>query len=271
MKTIRILLLLIISLLALHCVSFAAGVDVLSELTGEATLDPGGKTDGRILLRNTSDKPWQVKVHQTDYLFYADGSNLYGNPGSAQRSNSAWITFTPKEFTIPPKETYSVYYTVCVPNDENLSGTFWSMLMVEPVAEGGLEAPKAEQGKVKLGVRTTIRYGVQIVTNIADSGKRDISFLDKRLLVSDNGRVLQLDIENKGDRWLKPDIRVELYDERGTYVGRFSGGHTRIYPSCGVRVPIALENLKQGKYNALVVVDNGDQYAWGAQYLLDIK
>lgn len=252
------------------CTSVVAGIDVLSGLTDEAVLQPGDKKDGRIVLRNTADTPQEVRVYQTDYTFRCDGTNAYDKPGACNRSNGPWITFSPQQFTVPPKETSTVYYTVQVPRDDKLTGTYWSMLMVEPVM---LAPPpvKGEQGKVKVGLQTVIRYGVQIVTNIGGTGKREARFVDKQLVASDGKRFLQLDLENTGDRWLRPTIWAEVFDDKGARAGRFECGRTRIYPGCSTRNSIDLGSLKAGKYQALVVIDNGDESVWGAQYALEIK
>ena len=83
--------------------------------------------------RTPEKTPQEVKVYQTDYLFYADGSTYYGDPGTMPRSNTRWISFTPKQFTVPAGEEVTVRYTIQVPNDARLAGPYWSILMVEPV------------------------------------------------------------------------------------------------------------------------------------------
>ena len=134
--------------------AWAGPVSVIGGLTREATLQPGGRTEGRIILRNNSNEPQEVKVYQTDYLFWADGRNEYGEPGSTPRSNARWIVHSPQQLTLPPKGTESVDYALQVPAQEGLSGTYWSVLMVEPIAAETLEPPKAEEGKVILEEQT---------------------------------------------------------------------------------------------------------------------
>jgi len=251
--------------------AFAAGVSVVGGLTREVSLQPGSKTEGRIILRNGTDKPQQVKVYQTDYLFWADGRNEYGEPGTTPRSNARWITHTPQQLTIPPKSTESVYYTIQVPAQEDLKGTYWSMLMVEPLAGESLEPPKAEEGKVAIGVRSVMRYAIQMVTHIGDTGTRDLKFQDRQLVVDGGKRLLRLDLENTGERWLKPLVWMELYDEQGASMGRFEGGRFRIYQGCSARYLIDLSEVPAGRYKALIVADNGDEHVFGAQYELELR
>ena len=113
--------------------AFGAGISLPGGLSRLSTLQPGGKNEGKILVKNDSSEPQTVKVSQTDYLFYADGRNLYGKPGADPRSNAPWITFSPQRLEVPPREVGVINYTVQAPKDPKLSGTFWSLLMVEPL------------------------------------------------------------------------------------------------------------------------------------------
>jgi hypothetical protein len=263
-----------------------AGIMVQGELTHERTLQPGEGFEGRIELENTTETACCVRVYQTDYLFRADGSNVYGQPGSAARSNAAWFSVSPSRLTIPPHEKAFVYYSGRVPQSRELAsvqsdlqvlegsgllGTYWSMVMIEPLPESGPEVVEDESGRVKMGIQTQVRYGIQIVANIGDGGKPQIKFLDKKLFKGQGRIILQMDIENTGERWLSPRVWVELFDSRGTRVGRFEGDKKRVYPGCSVRHKVDLSGVPPGSYKALVVVDNQDQYVFGARYDLEIE
>jgi hypothetical protein len=263
-----------------------AGILVMGELTREKTLQPGESFEGTINLKNTGETSCQVNVYQTDYLFYAEGSNIYGKTGTAVRSNADWLSVAPNRLTIPPNQMASVYYTVRVPQIQKLAstyndfqvpespdliGTYWSMVMVEPVPQTGPESIEDETRKAKMGIQTKIRYGIQMVTNIGDSGTRKIKFSDKRLTNQDGRRFLQIDIENIGERWLAPTLWVEIYDKHGAKAGRFESSKKRIYPGCSVRHKVDLTDVPKGKYKALVVADNGDEYVFGAKYDFGIE
>ncbi len=263
-----------------------AGVLVMGELTRERTLQPGETFEGTINLKNTGETSCRVDVYQADYLFYADGSNIYGEPGSAVRSNANWLSVAPNRLSIPPNEMASVYYTVRVPQIQELAsaynnfqvlespdliGTYWSMVMVEPMPQTGPESIEDETRNAKMGIQTKIRYGIQMVTNIGDTGARRIKFSDKKLINQDGRIFLQMDIENIGERWLSPTVWVEIYDNHGAKVGRFESSKKRIYPGCSVRHKVDLTNVPKGKYKALVVADNGDEYVFGAKYDFGIE
>jgi len=248
----------------------ATAISVLGELTREATLQPGSQHEGRIALSNGADQAQDVRVYQTDYLFYADGRNVYGDPGTAPRSNAKWITFSPRQLTVAPGETAAVYYKVNVPPDDALVGTYWSMLMIEPLGPSDPGPLKAEPGKATVGLRTVMRYGIQITTHVGDAGTRDLRFSNLRLVTDEAKHTLQVDVEGMGQQWLNPVFWVEVHDQKGGLVGRFEGAKTRLYPTCSACCQVELGRLAPGNYNALIVADNEDDNVFGARCTLDI-
>jgi P pilus assembly chaperone PapD len=266
MKRLLLLTLLVFSLAG----SSKAGVIVIGNLARTATIQPGETFEGVILVKNNDADPASVRVFQTDYLHYADGKNDYGDAGKAPRSNASWLTLTPSRIKLAPGETQPVRYKGRAPADANLKGTFWSMIMVEPDAVNPT-APGSAPDKVAVGLQTTIRFAVQIITEIGQTGTRSLQVQEKRLVQDDGKRSLQLDIANDGDRLLIPAMTLELFDQTGASIGRFDAGRVRIYPACSVRANVNLADVPPGKYVAMFLLDSGGAQVMGAQYDLDIK
>jgi len=265
---------LTLALLALLlAVPTVARASVAGRLTRERTAQVGEKYQGTILLSNrTGTEPKEVKLYQTDYLFFCDGTTQYGEPGKVKRSNADWITFSPSHLTIPPESTALVNYTVEVPDEESLTGTYWSMLMVEGIPK---ESPESvvvpEGGRTGVGILQIVRQGIQFVTHIGDTGSPKPRFIGTKLLAKkEGGRVLHVDLGNEGDRWMKPMLWVELFNEDGRSIGKFEGGIMRIYPGTSIRHRIDLSDVPEGEYKALVVGDAGGDNIFGARYTLKI-
>lgn len=244
-----------------------AGITINEGLSREHTVRPGEKVDGKITLSNTTDTAQQVKIYQTDYWYAANGEVKYGEPGKLARSNAGWISMSPVRLTIPPRESASVSYTIQVPEKLDLTGTYWSMVMVEPFLETNPETNRRNH----FGIQTIIRYGIQIVTDIGVTGKRQVHFADKKLIYENDRKFLQIDIENTGESWLRPSTWVELYDGEGKKVGRFESEKKRIYPGCSIRQYSDLTRVPKGKYKALVAVESGDDYIAAVQYDVRIE
>ncbi len=249
----------------------AASVSVSGKLTHEKEAQPGETYESLIYISNTGDEAEQVKVYQTDYLFSCDGKYFYDEPGQNSRSNAGWITFGPSRLTISPRGSSIINYSVKVPTDQNLVGTYWSIIMVEVVSKASPELTSAHDGQARLGIDQVFRYGVQIVTHIGTTGQRKLKFIDTRLLKEVGGRVLEVDLENTGERWLKPSLWTELYDTAGTYVGKFEAGTLRIYPGTSVRYKVDLTKVEKGDYKAVVIADCGADDVFGATFSLSVE
>ena len=245
--------------------ALARGQIAVSELSQEWVVTPGQIYQGGIEVQNLSEEPAAVEIYQSDYCFYADGRSEYPPPGKLPRSNAGWITLelASPRITIPPKSSVTVPYTIRVPEDPNLVGTYWSVVNVRFSSPG----PPMEG----LVIRHVFEYGVQIVTDIGDTGRRDIRVIGSKLIEREDGLSFQLDLENTGERWLRPIVWLEVYDKEGNFVGRFESGRLRIYPGTSVRHRIPLPILEPGSYPALLIIDNLDEYVWGAQVTLEVR
>ncbi|MEN3370009.1 MAG: hypothetical protein V7609_2152 [Verrucomicrobiota bacterium] len=266
MKPLLLSLFIVIAL----CSPSEAGVAVIGNLARTSTIKPGAAFEGVIFLKNTDSQAVDVRVSQTDYVSHADGSNIYGEPGSAPRSNARWFTVTPSLLKLAPGETQPVRYKGSAPADPKLHGTFWSMIMIEPNSAPPI-TPENQPDKVAVGLQTTIRFAVQIVTEVGRDSVKSLKVLEKSIVQAGGKRVLQLDIGNDGEQLLIPSITVELFDEKGASIGRFDAGRTRIYPSCSVRAKVDLSGVPAGKYAAMVLLDSGEAQVMGAQYDLELQ
>lgn len=248
-----------------------AGVSLIGGLSHKKQAEVGKTYKGIILIRNSGNKSQEVKLYQNDYLFFFDGTNIYGEPGKDPRSNADWLIFNPHRLTIPPDSTAAVNYTLKVPEDPKLVGTYWSVLMVEGIPETSPESGQAKKSETRIGITQVVRYAVQMVTHIGDTGERKLKFLDKKLLKEEEKTILQVDIENIGERYLSQFLWVELYDEQGRYIGQFEGRRLGTFPGTSVRNRVDLSDVPKGSYKAMVVVDCGGDYIFGADYTLKVK
>ena len=249
-----------------------ADIGITNGLTHEKTALPGETYESPIIIKNFGDKAQSFKAYQTDYCFYSDGRQFYPEPGKKPRSNAKWITFYPQRLVLAAGESAVIKCVVKVPADRKLSGTYWSLIMIEPIAEAQVEAEtaKSRDGRVKLGIKEVLRYGVQVISNIGDSGTREIKFLDTRLVKEGQKKILQVDVENIGERWLRPVLVVELFAVTKGSVGKYEGGKYRIFPASSVRYRVDLTNVPKGLYKAMIIVDNQDENVFGAEYKLQL-
>jgi hypothetical protein len=239
--------------------SLRGGILVIGELTHEHILQPGDSATGAIEVMNQGDESEQVRVYQTDYSYKADGSNYYDEPGQAARSNASWIEYSPRQFVVLPGERVIVNYILRIPNEE-LAGTYWSMMMVEPVHNLEPEDPAGG-----FQVLTVFRYGVQLIVNVGSSDLVSLLFNNVHLIREEGGLFLQMDIENDGDLLVRPNIWAEMFNSTGEFVGKFETRKGRLMPGTSIRRQVDISTLKVGTYKALIVGDCGGDDIFGME------
>lgn len=271
LRTMTKLILGLILIPALSPLLARAQVGIVNGLTQEKICKPGEAFESYMRLKNNGSKEETVKIYQTDYSFTADGKTYYDAPGKVGRSNAAWITIGPKQVTIPGLAAVDVKYTCKVPASSGLVGTYWSIIMFEVMPPAQRVKTDASKKEIQFGINQVTRYGVQIVTHLGETGSRSLRFLSTELLQNKDGKTLQVDLENNGERWLRPFSYVELYTEKGEPAGKVEGDRWRLFPGTSVRFKFDVSSLKAGTYNALIVFDNKDASVFGAQYKLNIS
>jgi hypothetical protein len=160
-------------------------------------------------------------------------------------------------------------YRVRIPEDRDLSGTYWSILFVEGVPEEK-ELPESED-KFTLNITQVVRYGIQFVTEIGDTGYADIGFEQPSLNIEGGAGELTVDVVNTGTVWLRPSFSCTLFDLTGAELAVIDGGEKRLYPTTSTRVIFELPALDPGRYRALVLVDGSGENLFGANYTLEIE
>ncbi len=246
----------------------AQGQLVVPDLTHECVLRQGERCRGAIEIINTGEEPAAVEIRRADYLFDADGNNRYPPPGSEERSNADWIRLQPAEgrVTVAPEGSVNIAYTVRVPDEPQLAGTYWSVVLVDPVSEH-------EEVDVGYGVRIRqgIGYGVQLITHIGDSGERAVQMLSTRTRRVNGETVLLVDLANTGQRWLRPVVQAAVHQPTGEPLGRFDSARRRVFPGCSVRFHLRLSGLESGNYLVALIVDNLDEHVWATDISLEVE
>ena len=256
---------LFLSLLLISVQFTKANIVILNGLTHENTAQPGENYRGYIQIQNTADSEKSVRVYLRDYWFSYTGESKHDPPGTLERSNSDWITFAPELMTLNPNEIATIDFEVKIPDNEELKGTFWSVLMVE-----GIVPPDTTNYSSGVTIRTAIRYAVQIVTNIGNSGTSDLRFAGLELSKQDENNILNVVIENTGERLLRPEVSIELFDETGNSAGVLKEERRKTFPGTSIKVSLVLEGIKPGNYTAILVADCDEDHIFGTNLSLEI-
>lgn len=243
-----------------------ANIVVVNGLTHEHKASAGETYRGIVEVQNNSDKQQYVKIYQKDYLFYHTGEILYNEPGSNERSNAKWITLSSNYTKIAAGEKLSIQYEVTVPNSDSLIGSYWSLIMVEGV--NNIDTNTIAGG---ISIQSVMRYAIQVITNINETGLRRLEFINVKLMLEDSTRFLQVDIKNTGERFMSPVLKLELFDASGNSVAIFEAIKRKVYPGTSTRSRVVIKEVPPGVYQALLIADNGDEDVFGLNLSLELE
>jgi hypothetical protein len=237
-----------------------ADVIVSGPLDHDYEVAKGAKIEGAITLINTEDKEADVKLYQVDIRDCAE-KTICGLPGSAPRSNALWLDLVDPDFiTLKPKEKRKIRYQINVPSDQEIHGTYWSVIMVEPV-----EAFMEEKSK-GITIRSIVRYGIQIITSIGDEKKWDINVVGKKVNAESMNRSFKLDVENKGSRAFKAPVFFQMFTKEGDNILKKKTLPRRIFPGSTIEYSFDIPKaFVSGEYQVLIFFENDDDFL-GVEY-----
>jgi len=170
---------------------------------------------------------------------------------------------------VPPGATVPVNFTVTVPSDSVLAGSYWSMVMVEAIAAGAPDS-RTPNARVQVGLGITTRYGTQIATHIGSSGVSRLAFDSLTATTTDSGsRGLRFDFINTGERANRFVLSLELYNDAGELVKQATQSRGLLYPGTSARQVFDVGTVPHGKYTAVLVADGGGDRVFGGQFKVD--
>lgn len=266
MKRYSVLKKLAFSALALTILPFisAGNIIVLNGLTHENQVQPGETYRGSIQIQNASEKTKSVRMYQRDYWFSYTGESKHDPAETMERSNAGWVTFNPEMLDLAGNEKATIDFEVIVPS-ESLSGTYWSVIMVE-----GIVPPDTTSYNSGVTINTAIRYAVQIITTIGETGTSDIQFLGLELGQEEETTLLHVALENTGERMLRPELALELFDEAGNSAGVIKAERRKTFPGTSVMITLRLEGIKPGNYTGVLVADCDADHIFGTNVSFEI-
>lgn len=249
----------------LNAVPSFAGIVILNGLTHTHQLQVGGVFTGKISVRNDGPKDARFVVYKQDLLFQCGESTIqYTDANSHTNSLGKWLQTNVEERLLAPAEEYTLFYTIRIPTELDGAGSYWTMLMVE-----GAE-PVREETSNGVVVGSKVRYGVQVIADVGIFESPQLSFLDAQILSDPvSTKYLSTKIQNTGKFSAPVKINLEIYDTEGKKTKTIEGLSRRIYPANCNQFDIDLSSLPKGKYEAILVADNGKDL-FGINVSLDI-
>ena len=234
---------------------------VQDEWTKFSVVHLGEVINNTITLVNDGENPVNVRVSLSDFLIEEEGSDVYLQPGTTERSNADWIQFQ-SNFTLQSSQTYLLPFSIHVPDNADLEGSYWSILFIEEVQEFSEENPEI--------ININFKYAVQIINTIVNTEQSSVevskvTFIAPTTETEVRRDTLSFYLNNTGNHWIEANIRVDVFNENAEFVNSFVAEKIRVYPKHEREVLVPVTLRRYTLYHALIVTDTGNDNIFGHQ------
>ncbi len=258
---------LLVFIIIINQMPILAGISVVNGLIHEYKIEEGKSYQGVIEIQNTGESPQAVRISKSDFLCNSEGQVFYEKPVKHERSNANWINLRTTDIILNPKEKYRLVYRVDVPVVLSESGSYWSVLIVEPVEDINLEE------KINtLNVLTRIRYAIQIVCTTVKPAKAEVQFKTPEVKKIQGRRYLVIDLEDTGELFHRAQVTAEFYDtSSGSNQGVYKSNLQSLFPNTSRRYLLDITTLNPGEYKGVLLADCEGDNIFGLDMMLNIK
>lgn len=239
-----------------------ANVIVLNGLTHTHDSKSGQFISGVIKLKNTKDSEQRVIIYFNDLLQNCGEKTLLTSESTHGKSIKNWLATEVNEYVLKPKEEYELVYTIKVPDNTTLNGSYWGVLMVE------IEEPiKEDELEYSVKLESKVRYGIQIIADINSKTNSELDFNNIEILKeNDTANSIRLEVKNLGNFYVQPTIVLEIFNENGTQEKKIEVKFKKIYPGHCKLFNLDVSDIPNGKYTGVIVADYGED-----MYAIDIE
>jgi hypothetical protein len=242
-----------------------AAIVILNGLTHVHKAVSGNTVTGKIVLKNTGKKEARVVIYRNDLLLSCNAQMLYEPVNSHARSLGNKLSTNVDEKLLQPEEEYEVSYKITSTEDLEKNGTYYELIMVEsadPVTE------KIREG-VKIGSK--VRYAVQVVLDLGEYHAPKIKIDNIQLKKqADLSKTLNILLKNEDVYGGVVFISLEILDSNNNKIKVFDKIRRRSYPNTCIDEDIPIKDLPSGKYEGVIVVDNGQDLV-GSNLTIEIE
>lgn len=228
-----------------------SNVVIINGLTHVHQSKSGALISGVIQLRNTSETEQRIVFYLNDMVQECGKETVLTPKIINSRSLFNWFTTSVNERVLAPKEDFELLYTINVPNEDNLLGSYWGVLMVE------IEKPiKEDQLEHGLKLESKVRYGIQIITDINTFKIPELEFNNIEFKDEANEKLILVDVQNNGVFVAQPDLYIELFNKEGVRIKRDEVRLKKVYPNSCKLFSFDVTDIPPGSYTATIAADN---------------
>ncbi|WP_405379737.1 hypothetical protein [Maribacter sp. LLG6340-A2] len=241
-------------------------VVVMNGLTHTYSGVSGDVITGEIVLINSADEAQRVTFELNDIIFSCTENRIFTSESTHSQSSVDWFSAELMDKTLRPKEKYIYRFTISIPSDQNLKGSFWSTLMVnveKPIKEEALNS--------KVGLDTKIRYAVALLTdvNLKDEVNIDFKSIDLNNEDSQSKKELFVKVSNESKFIEGVKLTLEVYDQDGEKIYESETDRNMAFPGFCRDFKLDVSSLAIGEYECVLIAESREEFI-GANITLTI-
>jgi hypothetical protein len=229
-----------------------ANIVVLNGLTHVHQSASGQLITGIIKLKNAGESEQRVIIYFNDLFQECGKETVLTADDSHNNSIKSWLTTNVNEHVFLANEEYELIYTINVPNDVAIDGSYWGVLMVE------IEKPIKED-ELEYGVKleSKVRYGIQIIADINERTPSELEFYDIKIEEPDGNKLINVNLKNLGSFYVEPTLMLEVFNGNGEQAKKVEVKFKKVYPNSCKSFSLDISGLPKGAYTAVLVADYG--------------
>ncbi len=246
----------------------------ISTLSVDVNLPPGGSFTGAFEVINSSDQPREFTVELKDYDRNIEGGLVLLNPGTHPRSLAKFLSFTPAQFALAPKQKQQITFKIEIPATER--GPHWAAFAItSPAPSSGAQPPPppGQQPSIPVTIGTAEQFVVKIrhtdPTNAVNRGR----IVSVQALLPERDKPLRIvvEYENTGTTFQIAKTQLRIVNAKGEIVVQKRAEDMALLPGGKQRLEIPVtEKLPSGTYLALVIIDFGGDFLVAGQVRFQI-
>lgn len=223
----------------------------ISPLVFELSANPGDALQNAIRVSNDQDYPVGVSVEIQDFSARGESGqvSLTGTNETTNFSLAQWVTASPADFTLDPRESKTVTFSIVVPPGAEPGGHYASVLV--SISGGDVQGG---------GVGVAQKLGTLLLLNVGGSIKEEMIIEEFTVPeYSEYGPVpLVLRLKNSGTIHLKPRGFISIRNIFGNEVEKISIPQNNVLPGSIRRIEMSWGSKYQlGRYDAVLTAVYG--------------
>lgn len=247
--------------------SLFASVAITNGLTHVYNGTSGNIITGEIILLNTTDIEQRVTFEMQDAIYSCSKTRIFSEDITHSFSSKNWFNASTMEKVLKAKERYVFRFSITIPKNQKLRGTYWSVVMVnveKPVSE------KVIENGVQLNSK--IRYAVGLYTNVNSFDSVDLDFDTIKLNKDDKSSKKNLDIKlmNKSLFIQGVKLTLEIYNDKGIKIHEAVTGRNLTIPGACRNFKIEISDVPKGNYQCVLIADSKEEFV-GTNVSLNIQ